>query len=546
MPRLWPPRRLLGGCLELRGNLQRSSWRQPERSGGRQCDGKRSCTERGARRRLHPWWSAEEVGELSRVKRAGTARVDPCTPITWPFRPQSAAGRRLRSPRWVQRWVQNPGLTWVPSPPGVASQVCYVRGATLWAMSGRSLTLGSVFVPGGLPTVTYVPRSQLNLENTVREFIAERHRILSISGPTKTGKTVLMRSVLKDAIWLAGGEIDSLEEFWESVADRLDLYTEEETAETSQDSQTHTTGGRGGIGFVDASHQASEGYTATRGDRRARRRSAASVAKESLRSNLHTLVIDDFHYIDAETQLKIVRNLKDLVFDGLPVILASVPHRAFDVVRVEREMTGRVEQLSVGFWQEEELLAIPTAGFAALNVSVDQTLSQHLAEECFSSPHLMQDFCLQLCKMNDVRGAQISSVPIDEPDWVEFFSARASNTSKSAFDLLARGPRQRTDRKERSLRSGTATDIYGAVLAAIATTGPLTKLTYEELRSSLKEVLASDLPQRHEVTRVLEEMAKIARERIEGEPVVDYDPELATLYISDPFFAYYLRWGATE
>ena len=54
---------------------------------------------------------------------------------------------------------------------------------------------------------------------------------------------------------------------------------------------------------------------------------------------------------------------------------------------------------------------------------------------------------------------------------------------------------------------------------------------------------SSDEPQKHEVTRVLDEMTRIAREQIDGEPVVDYDGELATLYISDPYFAYWLRWG---
>jgi hypothetical protein len=68
-------------------------------------------------------------------------------------------------------------------------------------------------------------------------------------------------------------------------------------------------------------------------------------------------------------------------------------------------------------------------------------------------------------------------------------------------------------------------------------------LPYAELRVSLRDVLGSEPPQRHEVTRVLEEMTKIAREKIDGEPVVDYDVQLESLYISDPFFAYYLRWG---
>jgi hypothetical protein len=96
---------------------------------------------------------------------------------------------------------------------------------------------------------------------------------------------------------------------------------------------------------------------------------------------------------------------------------------------------------------------------------------------------------------------------------------------------------------ERVLIDGTVTDIYGVVLAGIAATGPLTALDYLELRASNKDILKSDAPAHHEVTRVLEKMAQIARDDIEGEPVVDYDDERNTLFISDPFFAYYLRWG---
>jgi len=38
-------------------------------------------------------------------------------------------------------------------------------------------------------------------------------------------------------------------------------------------------------------------------------------------------------------------------------------------------------------------------------------------------------------------------------------------------------------------------------------------------------------------------MSKIAREKVAGEPVVDFDAPYRTLYISDPFFAFFLRWG---
>ncbi len=254
-------------------------------------------------------------------------------------------------------------------------------------------------------------------------------------------------------------------------------------------------------------------------------------------------MIDDFHYVPQGVQLEIIRGMKDLVFDGLALIVVAVPHRAYDVVRVEKEMTGRVAQLEVGFWDDGDLREIADRGFDALNVSDENGLISRLVDEAFQSPHLMQEFCRELCKLNGVTETSDGMAVLEAPDWDDFFARLAPDTSKAAFDLLARGPRQRSDRKARTLAAGGETDIYGAVLRAIAKTGPLTALTYEQLRGSLREVLAEDAPQRHEVTRVLEEMAKIAKEQIEGEPVVDYDNELATLHISDPYFAYWLRWG---
>lgn len=53
--------------------------------------------------------------------------------------------------------------------------------------------------------------------------------------------------------------------------------------------------------------------------------SHAIAARNALSGSIHTLVIDDFHYVPQDVQLAIVRGLKDLVFDGLGVVFASVP-----------------------------------------------------------------------------------------------------------------------------------------------------------------------------------------------------------------------------
>jgi hypothetical protein len=416
--------------------------------------------------------------------------------------------------------------------------------------NGAATRLAEVFVPGGLPKLTYNPREELRLEERVRDYLDERYKILSLSGPTKSGKTVLLKTVLPPAIWVSGGSIRTSGDFWEGVTDSLGAYTSEQAEISSTETAQDTTGMSGGAGIPHVAHlegkaEGTTGTTSGRTRRHSRERSPMRVALTELQKHGDTIiVVDDFHYIPPDVQLEIVRALKESIFSGLRVIFASVPHRAFDVVRVEKEMTGRVEQLPIEFWSHAELEGIAVKGFEALNINASDSPRSRLANESFGSPHLMQDFCLSLCKLRGVRSASSDPIRLDPPDdWRSFFTSRANTASKSAFDLLKQGPRQRTDRKERVLRDGSTTDIYGAVLAAIAATGPRTELHYTDLRASLRDVLASDAPQRHEVTRVLEEMTKIAREKIEGEPVVDYDLELETLYISDPFFAYFLRWG---
>ncbi|MFH8435123.1 ATP-binding protein [Streptomyces sp. NPDC018007] len=360
-----------------------------------------------------------------------------------------------------------------------------------------------MFVVGRLPTVTYNPRENLGLESQLEEYLEDRGALLSVSGPTKTGKTTLLRSAAASGIWLSGGAVSSRDEFWRTVGEGL--YADSSTAAGKS------------IGLI----------------------------RQDLVESDRCLVVDDFHYIDQGVQLEIVRSLKDLVFEGLPVVVASVPHRAYDAVRVEKEMTGRVAHLSISPWDDEELISIAKKGFSALNlVDDDSRLAHRLSKESFSSPHLMQQFCKRLCRENEISKTLLEPTTLAPPDsWVHFFSQSAADTSKAAFDLLAQGPRRRTDRLQRKLTDGRTVDIYGAVLEAIANTGPTLAIEYDQLRVSLREVLKDEVPQRHEVTRVLDQMTKIAKEDIEGEPVVDYDESLSTLHVSDPYFAFYLRWG---
>ncbi len=405
-----------------------------------------------------------------------------------------------------------------------------------------------VFVPGGRPTVTY--QSRKHLEEQVSNYLNfGSNEILSISGPTKTGKTVLVRHVVQNALVIEGGQIDTVDDFFAAVLDHFGVATEYQHSAGDETSDGTDRTGRLSAGVAGVDYKRQNVDKSTNSISQTTKRSISVATRDALLSGGIPLVVDDFHYIDSGTQLKIVRFLKSLVFEGLPVIFVSVPHRAYDAVRVETEMTGRVQVLEVGFWLDEDLQKIPREGFKALNVvDNDEKLADSLVRQTFSSPHLMQQFCLGICAENDLPQTASNRRGLHAPvdGWDAFFKKHSSSASKSAFDRLARGRRQRQDRIRRQLSDGRIVDIYGVVLEAIAATGPTVSIRYEDLRASIRRVLASSQPQRNEITQVLEKMSQIAKEDIEGEPVVDWDSEEDVLHISDPYFAFYLRWGSRE
>ena len=168
--------------------------------------------------------------------------------------------------------------------------------------------VGEVFVVGRLPRITYNPRSDRGLENDLRTYLDDRGTILSVSGATKTGKTVLLRSVAPGAISLSGGAIESVVRTCGSrIAEKLGLWGEVSTSNSSSESDDRTWTGKGNVGFASV-ERAGKSQTGTgHQDSLSRTISPAVAARGALSGNQQVLVIDDFHYVDRDVQLGVVR-----------------------------------------------------------------------------------------------------------------------------------------------------------------------------------------------------------------------------------------------
>ena len=414
----------------------------------------------------------------------------------------------------------------------------------------KSIHYYDVFVPGGYPTYTYNPREELKLQEVLYSARCNLTKLMIVTGQTKAGKTVLVDKVYphEGNIWVDGGTISNEDMFWETVVEQLDGYTENSLGynENTQMSMAIKNTVSGGVKFISGSSETNQ--TSSFGNEqsgiRSRRISNKVKAIEILKAEKTALIVDDFHYIQQQIQKNIIRALKAPIMDGVPVVFIAIPSRKFEVVSVEREMTGRVEQIQMPEWTEGDLATIAIKGFDALNIRVSDEIIGNFAQEAYGSPFLMQEFCRAFCKKVGIVERQNNVKDIDPAiDYMSIFRDVAENSGRSMFRKLEMGPRQRSDRKERKLKDGTTTDIYGLVMAALKKLKPTETIKYEELRSAIREISTDEPPQRGEISRILEKIAEISHTDTSSTPVIDWQKDDDLLTITDPFFTFYLRWA---
>ena len=82
-----------------------------------------------------------------------------------------------------------------------------------------------IFTPGTLPTHTYYERPNLNLEQALLNAVDTPGMITAVSGPSKSGKTVLCESVigLNSMVLVTGGGVGDEETFWRRIRSKLKM-----------------------------------------------------------------------------------------------------------------------------------------------------------------------------------------------------------------------------------------------------------------------------------------------------------------------------------
>jgi hypothetical protein len=413
--------------------------------------------------------------------------------------------------------------------------------------------VNDVFVAGREPKLTYNPRVAKRLEEELEGYLSDTGKALTIDGATKSGKTTLVERRLPDgvgdAIWIHGQDIESLDDFWSRIVAALRISGEYTDAST-----TGTDAGDNHAVAVGVPKALSYTFTSSSGQATSSTRTikTSEPIEEVARLGLQRLdkprpvVIDDFHYVPDPVRLPLARAIKTLV-RVTHVILIAVPYEAFDLVRREKEMQGRVWRLKVPPWDAEELARIPTEGFRLLNLQdPGGRVADALARWSYGSPFITQQLALDVVRYmgitETVRPPQEVLLPEERG---ELLRSSARRTEPPLFAQVLAGARTKgQERVQIELRDGSEVDIYGAVLRAVRELLPDSEMTDRQIKEKMDALTVSKVSGQR-IGSALFQIDKIAEaDRGGGDPSLRYQD--GTLYVLDPFFAFYLAHGPWE
>lgn len=409
-----------------------------------------------------------------------------------------------------------------------------------------------VFTPGAFPRHTYIERTDTKLERELRSGSETKGYIVSVSGPSKCGKSVLAERVFgDDLIAISGAGIDRPDMLWSRVLDAIGSPSE--TTQSRTDTNSASTGVAtgaqatpGGVGFSATASAGGTRSAAAGASSKFARTGLLQVVKE-LGDSDFVVLVDDFHYISRGIQGAVANEMKEAARQGVRLVTAAVPHRADDMVRANPDLKGRVMSLDIDYWTPTDLAKIGARGFRLLGLEFDLPSLKRLAREAAGSPQLMQALCLCACDVVDVRVTELErrKVSLNDDMFEEIFTRTAAlNDYRSLVQVLDAGPKVRgRPRKTFTYQDGSSGDAYTTILRALALDPPSLTFPYEDILKRTTKSCVGESPEGSSVVNSCRHMSKSAQTKFPQDRVIEWDDEKLVLDIPEPHFLFYLRWS---
>lgn len=434
-----------------------------------------------------------------------------------------------------------------------------------------------VFKPGADSTYTHIDRDSEEEVIGLQNAVQRPGNLITVVGPTKMGKTILVKRTLPNAMFIDSSWIGTLDDLWSRLAASLRIPTNQSGTRTAGDSSSWGVTAKIKALFAEGSMKVagttSNEWTDT-WSAELPLDQAVSEAIEVLSGldNEPVIVIDDFHFIPPQVRAAVVSALKGLCAKGAICVLITLPHHKNEAVSQVQDMIGRSVVRTLGEWDEDDLMEIGKRGFAALNLIDDgDSIAMFFAGQCYGSPHLMQQLCLTLvADVNHITEALDLPTQLCPPsDWDDFLLQHVDSKAIQWLELFIQGPSAGAERRNKfTLNDGSQIDGYQLIFKGLQQIGPNLTTDLSALRAQIVLMLDDQRPEnlkRLQLQAKLQQINKIASRSMSApsgesleishdlaspnathQPLFEYVQETKRVHILEPYLAFALSYGCGE
>ena len=240
-------------------------------------------------------------------------------------------------------------------------------------------------------------------------------------------------------------------------------------------------------------------------------------------------------------QMKMAQQLKDAIRRELKVVVVSLPHRADDAIRQNADLSGRLSLINIETWKGEDLKKIALKGFEKLNIKIENFIAEKLAVECLTSPQLMQYICLSICTL--LEDAEEQEINDDILQKAYRFTTVNFNYA-DVVSVMSKGPNPRgQQRKHYQTIDGKELDLYGLIVESLAKNPPMMEIDFHTFYNRIIRLIktADTKLDKQTVKNHLNNLQGILEGKEEIYRAIEWKD--GTIYVLDPLFLFYLRWG---
>ena len=401
----------------------------------------------------------------------------------------------------------------------------------------ETYTTSEVFIPVGLPNITFVRRE--NLERSAKAWEMNKAKHLLIFGPSKSGKTSLWKKSvpIETVIKIPCNSNKSIIEVYSEILSELNsFYTVEKIEELGLKSSFFAEL-TSLLGLFSAKIQAQSEVSSNSSEKQVPvtpPNIGVNLLIKYLKPSKKIIVLEDFHYSNDILKNQLSQDLKAFSDDECPWIIVGIQHKTSKLLSYNIDLQQRIAEIPVEGFNKKQLTEIIKLGESALNINFFPEVKEMILKESIGSASLVQNICQRICILNDITQTSINQVEISNPEVVRIACQDIAYENKHFYEDVI---------KNIALggRSDGSTEKYKWFLRLIRDVDiPEHGLRNTEILNYLKELGHKDIKQ-GSVTSGLSYLPRLL-EKLEFPSFFDYDSNSKTFYLLDKYIKFVFKW----